>query len=102
MHIAAQEQHLEAVRLLLKAGNGNMSRTLEKHPKSPRSSGHLGLVNLVEAGAIPLYVAAQNGHAVVRLLLEAGAETRPEPRGNTGVSRLSCWAFACCSGACQG
>lgn len=98
LHIAAQE-HLEAVRLL-KAGNGNMSRK-----DTGETSFHLAALaiwdwlicwwRLVQFRctsllrmAMPLFV------CFLRLVQKQGQNPR---RGNTGVSRLSCWAFACCS-----
>ena len=55
MYIAAQEGHVEVVRLLLEAGaDCNKART--------------------DTGATPLQVAVEKGHVnVVRLLKEAGA-----------------------------
>ena len=75
LHFAAQNGHLEVVRLLLERGaNVNAQNTDELWWRERRT---------------PLHFAAQNGHLdVVRLLLERGANVNAETSGVAGWTPL--------------
>ena len=104
MHIAVENAHLEAVRLLLKAGaNANMSRTDtgETTFHLAALTCHEGLINLlVEAGAevnqartedgAPLYVAAQNGHVQVVRVQLVQIETKARTRDGATPVYIAC------------
>lgn len=101
LSIAAQEGHLEVVKLLLEKGAAIETKT--NYRRAPVSTAAfysnpaivkvLAVKGTVEAiGATPLYIAAREGHlAVVKLLLEKGAAI--EAKAEDGCTPLSTAAF---------
>jgi ankyrin repeat protein len=101
LSIAAQEGHLEVVKLLLEKGAAIETKTNYRRAlvstvafySNPAIVKVLAVKGTVEAiGATPLYIAAGEGHlAVVKLLLEKGAAI--EAKAEDGCTPLSTAAF---------